>query len=117
MGKSDAAIRRARWLAAATEQGNLPARLTHADVTKVQARAQAFIESIAANPSLEGARRLDEIAKSAREQAQRDKSEARDYIATAVSLETLSASILDTLKAQGEFIEQLDPQQREHFTR
>ncbi len=103
----DALQRRIRWLASVTGQGQAPVQPSVADVKRIQQAATAYIESIGHNPSLEGARRLDEIAKSARELAQRDKSEARAYIATAVSLETLSASILDTLKARDEFIETL----------
>jgi hypothetical protein len=103
MGKQDALMRRVRWLADATGQARPAARPTLRDVETIQQTAKAFIEQLAANLSLDAVHTLDRIAKSAREQARRDKSEARDYIATAVSLETLHAHMLSTLEARDEF--------------
>jgi hypothetical protein len=108
MGISDAQTRQLRWWAAATDQAPPPARLTPDDVKRIQKDGTAFIEAIKASPSLEGARRLDRIAKSARE---------GNHIAMAVSLETLSAEIINTLRATADFVDQLSPEQLERFTR
>lgn len=97
MGKIDASIRVARWLAAAIGE-ELPAQLTLDDVTGLNERADAFFKAIGTTPSPEGLRKLGELAGDARAQARRDRPAATTYIATALTIEALRAAMIHTLK-------------------
>lgn len=74
------------------------------ELDELRAEALGLMAELAAHPSPEGARKVAAIAKRARKQARRDKTNAAWYRDLAVRLERISASLLSVSDATDDLI-------------